>query len=271
MKRAGRHRCSIAACSSPRRSSTLNIRTCKSRVRHACTQVIGGSPTQTFCGITTNAGKARFRGVELETNFRAAGEPGDGGRPAHAFRLARLSRRQVSAIHHPDRWSRGPSNVADDRKIQNTPKWTLSGTLDYDTPLAGGRLDANTTVAYRSSYQQFEIHTPGLDQSGFALWDANLVWRSSGNRYELGLHGKNLMNKKYITGGYNFLAQDPITGAFILNERGSRSRRWARRVSSQPSTATPARSSCRPHSTSRTEQTVVGRFRKEPPLLFVSG
>ena len=33
-----------------------------------------------FCGITTNAGKARFRGVEMETNFRAAenlATPGD--------------------------------------------------------------------------------------------------------------------------------------------------------------------------------------------------
>lgn len=56
-----------------------------------------------------------------------------------------------------------------------------------------------------------------LDQKGFALWDANLVWRSSGNRYELGLHGKNLTNKKYIVTGYNFLAQDPYTGAFLLS------------------------------------------------------
>ena len=37
---------------------------------------------------------------------------------------------------------------------------------------------------------------PGLDQKGFALWDANLVWRSTGNRYELGLHGKNLAEQE---------------------------------------------------------------------------
>ena len=30
----------------------------------------GQSPN--FCGVTTNAGKARFRGVELETNARMA-------------------------------------------------------------------------------------------------------------------------------------------------------------------------------------------------------
>jgi iron complex outermembrane receptor protein len=184
-----------------------------------CTQIIGGRPTQTFCGITTNAGKARFRGVELETNFRAAENLATAGdRLTLSGSLGYLDAKYLQFITQIA--GVGPVNVADDRKIQNTPKWTLSGTLDYDTPLAGGRLDANTTVAYRSSYQQFEIHTPGLDQSGFALWDANLVWRSSGNRYELGLHGKNLLNKKYVTGGYNFLAQDPITGAFILNGAG---------------------------------------------------
>jgi iron complex outermembrane receptor protein len=38
-------------------------------------------------------------------------------------------------------------------------------------------MNFNTTVSYRSSSQQFEIAIPGLDQGGFALWDANLVWR----------------------------------------------------------------------------------------------
>ena len=37
-----------------------------------------------------------------------------------------------------------------------------------------------------------------------------------GNRYEIGLHGKNLANKKYIVSGYNFLRQDPFSGEFIL-------------------------------------------------------
>ena len=107
-------------------------------------------------------------------------------------------------------------DIADARKIQNTPKWTLSGTVDYDTPVAGGRLNLNSTLSYRSSSQQFELAIPGLDQGGFALWDANLVWRSAGNRYEFGIHGKNLANKKYLVSGYNFLRQDPFSGAFIL-------------------------------------------------------
>jgi iron complex outermembrane recepter protein len=76
-------------------------------------------------------------------------------------------------------------------------------------------------LSYRSSTQQFEVASPGLDQKGFALWEANLVWRSAGGRFEVGIHGKNLTNKRYITAGYNFLLQDPFTGAFILAPNGN--------------------------------------------------
>jgi iron complex outermembrane receptor protein len=180
--------------------------------------VINGVPT--FVGITTNAGKARFRGVEIETNWRMANNlvaPDD--RLSFAGTVGYLDAKYLQFITNIA--GIGPVDVASDRKIQNTPKWTLSGTLDYDTPLADGRLDVNSTVSYRSKSQQFEIATPMLDQKGFALLDANLVWRSSGNRYEIGLHAKNLLNKKYIVSGYNFLAQDPFTGAFILDANGN--------------------------------------------------
>ena len=177
---------------------------------------VGG--VQTFCGITTNAGKARFRGVELETNLRAGENlAATGDRLTLSGSLGYLDAKYLHFVTNIG----GPVDVAKYRKIQNTPKWTLSGTLDYDTPLGGGRLDLNTTVSYRSSSQQFELRSPMLDQPGFALWDANLVWRSSGNRYEFGIHGKNLTNKKYIIGGYNFLAQNPLTGAYILNGAGN--------------------------------------------------
>jgi len=179
---------------------------------------VGG--VATFCGVTTNAGKARFRGAEFEGNWRMADNIGtQGDRLNVAGSLGYLDAKYIHFIANIP--GQGPVDVASHRKIQNTPKWTLSGTLDYDTPAFGGRLDASTTLAYRSSYQQFELRSPGLDQKGFALWDANLVWRSSGGRYELGIHGKNLANKKYIIGGYNFLSQNPITGDFILNGAGN--------------------------------------------------
>jgi iron complex outermembrane recepter protein len=48
-----------------------------------------------------------------------------------------------------------------------------------------------------------------------------LIWRSPGNRYEFGIHGKNLANKRYLVSGYNFLGQDPFTGAFVNTKTGA--------------------------------------------------
>ena len=187
---------------------------------------VGG--VQTFCGITTNAGGARFRGVELETKLRAGENLATlGDRFTMSGSLGYLDAKYTKFVSVVSMDINGKPtaptvvDLAKYRRIQNTPKWTLSGTLDYDTPMAGGHLDLNATLSYRSSSQQFELKSPMLDQSGFALFDANLVWRSAGDRYEFGLHGKNLTNKKYITGGYNFLAQNPYTGAYILNGAGN--------------------------------------------------
>jgi iron complex outermembrane receptor protein len=56
-----------------------------------------------------------------------------------------------------------------------------------------------------------------LDQGAFTLWDANVVWRSDNDRWEVGIHGRNLTNKRYIVSGYNFLSQNPDTGNFNRN------------------------------------------------------
>ena len=181
-----------------------------------CTTLVGNVPTTGFCGVTTNAGKARIRGVEIEANARVANDLATAGdRLSLAGSVGYLDGKYLEFITNVV--GLGPTDVADLRKIQNTPKWTSSASLDYDTPLANGRLNFNTTVSYRSKSRQFEFAVPELDQPGFALWDANLVWRSDGNRFELGLHGKNLTNKKYIAGGYNFLLSDPLTLSPIYN------------------------------------------------------
>ena len=115
-----------------------------------------------------------------------------------------------------------PTDVADLREVQNTPKWTMSGTLDYLVPLGnGGDLSASTTLSYRSKTYQFESPSPFLDQPGYALMDANLVWTSADERYTIGLHAKNITDKRYITSGYQFLTVDPVTAAPVLTPGGA--------------------------------------------------
>src|SRR3954453_23285769 len=184
-----------------------------------CLTVVGGVALNGFCGVTTNAGKARIRGVEIETNARLANNLATAGdRLSFAGTLGYLDGKYREFITNIA--GLGPVDVSNNRKIQNTPKWTLSGSLDYDTPAFGGRLNLNTTLSYRSFSQQFELPVPYIDQSGFSLWDANAVWRSLNGHWELGVHAKNITNKKYIAAGYNFLLVNPITGALILNSAG---------------------------------------------------
>ncbi|HEX9964648.1 MAG TPA: TonB-dependent receptor [Allosphingosinicella sp.] len=174
--------------------------------------VINGIPT--FVGVTTNAGKASFKGIEAEalaTLLRGA----DGSRLTFGGTLGYLDAQYDEFITNVP--GTGPVDVADFRRIQNTPKWTLSGTIDYSTPLAGGTFDVNSTLSYRSKTFQFETPSPFLDQPGYALWDANLTWTSGDDRWTIGLHAKNITDKQYITSGYQFLSVNPITGVPNVN------------------------------------------------------
>ncbi|MBV9284046.1 MAG: TonB-dependent receptor, partial [Acidimicrobiia bacterium] len=186
--------------------------------------VINGVPT--FVGVTTNAGKASFKGIEAEavaTLFRGD----DGSRLNLAGTLGYLDAKydrfvtNVAAFdaqgNPAPNQPAGPVDVANFRRIQNTPKWTLSGTLDFSTPVAGGDLGASATLSYRSKTFQFETPSPFLDQPGYALLDAHLTWTSPGGRYTIGLHGKNLTDKQYITSGYQFLTVNPVTGQPVLS------------------------------------------------------
>jgi iron complex outermembrane receptor protein len=177
-----------------------------------------------FCGLTSNAGKARIRGIEFEGNARVFGDPA-GARLNFAWSLGYLDAKfkefltllAVDENMAPLLGGLQPVDVADFRKIQNTPEWTASGTLNFTMPLAGGLLNLNSTLSYRSKSQQFEIASPMLDQKGFSLWNAAATYELPGGHWTVGLYGKNLTNKKYVSAGYNFLVQNPYTGQYIGN------------------------------------------------------
>ncbi|MEO7786812.1 MAG: TonB-dependent receptor [Sphingomicrobium sp.] len=178
----------------------------------------------TFAGATSNAAKARIRGVEWEGNARVAGDP-SGTRLNLGWSVGYLDakfRKFLTFVNYDQTTGAfipAPGVLADVaafRKIQNTPKWTASGTLSLTHPFGNGEeLNASTTLSYRSSSQQFELRNPILDQKGFALLDANLVYTGAGQHWMFGVHGRNLTDKRYITSGYPFLRQNPFTGDFI--------------------------------------------------------
>lgn len=164
----------------------------------------GDGTNDTFIGLTGNAAKAEIKGIEFETLARLArGFAGPGSAVNFTGTLGYIDAQFKEYI---DAFG---NDVADVRAVQNTPEWTLSGTLDGSVAAGPGLLTASTTVSYRSKTRQFEIPSPFLDQPGYALWDASLVWTSENDRYSIGVHAKNILDKEYITSGYQFLVTSP--------------------------------------------------------------
>jgi len=174
--------------------------------------VVGGVPT--FIGITTNAAKARIYGWEFESN--AVLNRGFAG-PGSSITLASTA----GYIHAKYRTFIGPTgaDIANVRVFQNTPKWTLSETLGAVLPVTGGNINASATWSYRTLTHQFETASPFLDQAGYSLIDANLVYTFGHSRYSIGVHGKNLTNKHYKTAGYQYI-NSTVAGVPILNAAG---------------------------------------------------
>jgi len=95
-------------------------------------------------------------------------------------------------------------DFADSRVFQNTPKWNGSVSMTYTADLGDhGTIALIPALSYRSAFNMFEIPSI-LDQSGYWLADASLVWTSVDAKYRVGLHGKNLTDEQYRVGGYNF-------------------------------------------------------------------
>ena len=179
--------------------------------------VSGGVPT--FCGVTSNAGKARFKGFEAEVSGRLGNDILAGG-DALRFTGA-VGYIDAQYKQYITNIASKPTDVAAFRKVQNTPKWTANGSLNYSAPLGSGSIDLTQSLSYRSKTNQFEVPNPFLDQKSYALLDASIVYHGEGDHWSLGVYGKNLTDKQYKTSGYNFMAGNAITGVPTRAANGS--------------------------------------------------
>lgn len=173
----------------------------------ACT--VGGLPT--FCGVVSNAGKATFKGLELEANARFDGGFGLSGSLGYI---------DAEYDEYITNIGNTPTDVADFRVVQNTPEFTGSITASYDAQLGAGDLYLGTTFSYRSKTSQFEIPNPFIDQDGYGLLDASAVYTAPSGNWSLGIYGKNLLDKEYKTSGYSFVLTDPVTGEIVNGANG---------------------------------------------------
>jgi iron complex outermembrane recepter protein len=157
----------------------------------------------TFAGVTTNAGAATIWGIEYEGNALLGEEMFNDS----DMLTAGLSVGYINA-EYDEFINNVGVDVADQRKVQNTPELTGNVRLTYDTPfdllLKEGRLKINVMTSYRSKTYQFEIPS-ALDQPGYALVDLGLRWQENDSPWGFTLTAKNLTDEQYKVSGYNFL------------------------------------------------------------------
>ena len=167
----------------------------------ACT--IGGLPS--FCGVVSNAGKARLQGFEAEGKLRLGALTLNGS-------VGYIDAKYLSYIANV---GGVPTQVAPFRHFQNTPAWGGAASATYGVDLGQGKVDFTAGMSFKSKTYQFEIANPYLDQPAYQLFDASIVYHAPGNRWSLGVFGKNLTDERIKTSGYTFMRADPTTGVLV--------------------------------------------------------
>ncbi len=160
-----------------------------------------------FVGTVTNAGKGEIWGVEFEGTALVS---------ENLTAMANLG--YINADYKE--WIVANVNVADTKVFQNTPEWSGYFSLNYEIPLSlfsrDGAVNLIGAVSFKSKTFIFENPIPLLDQDGYALLDASIVWTSDDGGLQVGIHGKNLTDRKYKVAGYNFPTLD-VVSAFYGN------------------------------------------------------
>ncbi len=168
----------------------------------------GDGKDDSFAGVTTNAGKARINGIELEATARFS----------DAFYMSAMF--SYIDAKYTRYIGAGNLDVTALRVFQNTPRQSsnLRANYDWSVPVwgASGTLSLSGGVAFRGKTYQFEVPTPMLDQDSNRLVDASLVWTRADRRVRVGLHGKNLGDTRYKVAGYNFptLGEGSVTAFY---------------------------------------------------------
>ncbi|WP_292223682.1 TonB-dependent receptor [Brevundimonas sp.] len=159
------------------------------------TQQVATAPAVGIASVVDNAGASTIYGFELEgsaflTNDISAN-----------FSLGYLKNEFDKFITLV---TGSPVDISDTRKPQNSPEWSAYYGMTWRGDILGGEIRVTPSLSYRSSYHLFDAPDPILDQKGYVLADASVVWIAPSKRWEVGLFGRNLTDVRYKVGGYSF-------------------------------------------------------------------
>ncbi len=173
---------------------------------------------ETFAGVTTNAAAATLYGLEIEGNALVSEDMFHAGDSLnYQFSLGYIH------AEYDEYLGRTGTDISDIAQFQNTPEVTAYSQLTYSKPMnlvGEGQTSLYTSASYRSLTHQFGYSSAALDQPGFFLMNAGLSWVADDGGLKFSVHGTNLLNKKYIVAGYDFVTPFPEFGNSALGLSG---------------------------------------------------
>ncbi len=99
-------------------------------------------------------------------------------------------------------------NIADTFDVSNTPEVTANLAMNYAISNDYGDWVFNANYYYRADYAINEEQNL-LNQNGYGLVNLGLNWYHPDGAWYAALHVKNLTDKEYLVGGYQFVTPDP--------------------------------------------------------------
>jgi iron complex outermembrane recepter protein len=107
-----------------------------------------------------------------------------------------------------------------DREFSNTPPFSLNARAEYAFDIgAWGRVIPSIQWYHQADTFQDVRNTPGARQSKFGLLSGRLAWELPDGRTTVALFGRNLLDRRYITGSFDFTDQFASTQVFYGRPR----------------------------------------------------
>lgn len=173
----------------------------------------------TFAFITTNAGSAKTRGVELELQYAPRAVPDLLLRGSLNYNHARYGSFLApcyagqTPIQGCSMTGPAPANT----QLQDltgvatamAPRWTGSLGVSYDVPVGGAKLGLSIDAKYSDDYLTSGFGQPDSRQPAYVSLDASARLATEDGKWELALIGKNLTNQFIATG----TVDGPSTGS----------------------------------------------------------
>jgi len=150
-----------------------------------------------------NAAKATIKGFELELTAL----PAEGLTLTGSLAYLDAAYKDFPFIDPLSVSPANPTGVVTNLKglrLQNAPEWAATAGATYAFAVAGGTTRAHLLYSYTASKYLTAIQdTPRAKVQATHLVDANIDWSPDGQRWSIGLWGRNLLDNRYLQSVYD--------------------------------------------------------------------